>query len=93
MSIELPESLRSRVEARARESGFDCCLEAYVRAVLLADAAGGPIIEDEALEALLAARLDGPFVTADAADFERMRQKLAARLDDSGPGGPPGSAP
>jgi hypothetical protein len=92
MSIELPEALRSRVEARARESGFDS-VEAYVRAVLLADASGGPVIEDEALESLLAARQDGPFVDADAADFARMRQKLGARLDGPAPSGPTGSAP
>src|SRR5690349_1553056 len=96
MSIELPEGLRSRVEARARESGFDS-VEAYVRAVLLADAAGGPVVEDEALETLLASRQEGPFVDADAEDFARMRRKLAARLDpgvpEPGPGGPAGSKP
>jgi plasmid stability protein len=79
LNIQLPDALRSRVEARAAESGFDS-VEAYVRALLLADAAGGPVIDDDQLEALLLGRLNGPFVEADEADFRQMREKLKARL-------------
>jgi hypothetical protein len=76
------------VEARAAESGFDS-VEAYVQAVLLADATGGPAADDAQLETILLERIDGPFVDADAADSERMRQKLQTRLDggDDGKGG------
>ena len=80
LSIHLPAKLRSRVEARAAESGFDT-VEAYVQALLLADATAGPRVDDEQLESLLLDRLDGPFVEADDADFRRMREKLKAELD------------
>ena len=85
LSIQLPDGLRSRVEARAAENGFDT-VEAYIQAVLLADAAGGPLVEDEQLEALLVERSDGPFVDADDADFRQMREKLQARLGGDGAG-------
>jgi hypothetical protein len=75
LSIHLPDKLRSRVEARAAESGFES-VEAYVQALLLADAAAGPVIDDEQLESLLLDRLDGPLVDADEADFRQMREKL-----------------
>jgi hypothetical protein len=83
LSLHLPGKLRSRVEARALESGFDS-VEAYIEAVLWADAAGGPVIEDEELEKLLLERIDGPFVDVDEADFRQMRAKLEKRLN-SGP--------
>jgi hypothetical protein len=83
LKLHLPDALRSRVEARAAESGFDS-VEAYVHAVLLADAAGGPVVEDGQLESLLLGRLDGPFIEADEADFRQMRDKLQARLRNSG---------
>jgi hypothetical protein len=86
LNIHLPDALRSRVEARAAESGFDS-IESYVQAVLLADAAGGPAVDDAKVEALLSERIDGPFVDADAADFARMRQKLKARLGEGDTGG------
>jgi hypothetical protein len=85
LNIHLPDGLRSRVEARATESGFDS-VAAYVEALLLADAAGGPVVDDHQLEKKLLGRLDGPFVDADEADFRQMRKKLKARLarDSSG---------
>ena len=70
LNIQLPDALRSRVEARAAESGFDN-VEAYVQAVLLADAAGGPVVDEVQLESLLLESLDGPFVEADAVDSRR----------------------
>ena len=83
LSIHLPETLRSRIEARAAESGF-ASVEAYVEALLLADAAGGPVVEEEELESLLLKRIDGPFVDANEADFAQMRKKLEARLGSDG---------
>jgi hypothetical protein len=83
LNIHLPAALRSRVEARAVESGFDS-VEAYVEALLLADAAGGQPIDDEQLERLLLDRLDGPFVDTDPADFRQMRTKLDAPLAAGG---------
>jgi hypothetical protein len=83
LSIHLPAELRSRVEARAAESGFDT-VEAYVQALLLADATAGPRVDDVQLESLLLDRLDGPFVDADDADFQQMREKLKAELGGAG---------
>jgi len=60
LKIDLADDLRSRIEARAAENGFGS-VEAYVEAMLLADAAGGAVT-DEQLETLLLQRLDGPFV-------------------------------
>ena len=88
LSIRLPDGLRSRVEARAAESGFES-VEDYVQAVLLADAAGGPVVEGEQLEALLLERLGGPFVDADEADFRQMREKLRSRLGEGEAGAEP----
>ena len=88
LSIQLPDGLRSRVEVRAAESGFDS-VEAYVQAMLLADAAGGPVVDSEQLEALLLERLEGPFVEADEADFQQIRQKLHKRLGQSDAGAEP----
>jgi hypothetical protein len=79
LNMHLPDELRSRAEARAKESGFDS-VEAYVEALLLADAAGGPVVEDENLDALLLKRADGPFVDVDDADLRQMRAKLQDRL-------------
>lgn len=76
--IHLTDQLHARLESRAAENGFDS-VQAYVEAVLFADTAG-PAIDDEQLEALLLGRVDGPFADADAADFKRMREKLAERL-------------
>ena len=87
LRIDLPDALRSRVEARAAESGFDS-VEAYVQALVLADAAGGPVVDDEQVEALLLGRLDGPFVDADEGDLRQMREKLKTRLGDAGANGP-----
>jgi hypothetical protein len=79
MSIQVPDELRSRLEARAVQGGFDS-VESYVEAMLRADAIAGSGVGDEQVEPLLLDRLDGPFVDADAADFEQMRRKLAERL-------------
>ena len=82
LKIDLPDGLRSRVEARAAESGF-ATVESYVKALLLADAAGGLVMDDQQLEALLLSRVDGPFVDADDADLRLMRRKFEARISDA----------
>lgn len=79
LSIQVSETVRSRLEARAAESGFDS-VEAYVEAVLLADAAPGPVLDDNQQEALLLRRAEGPFVDADEADFRALREKLNDQL-------------
>ena len=89
ISLQLPAALRAKVEARAAESGF-ATIEAYVQALLLADAAAGPVLDDDQLETLLTDRLDGPFVDADAADFQRMREKLRAKMNATDHGTEPG---
>lgn len=85
MSIQLPDDLRSRLEARAAENGFTD-LQTYVEAMLRVDAASGLRTDDEQLESMLLERLDGPFAEVDAADFRRMREKLNRRLDSGASG-------
>lgn len=80
LSIHLPDTLQSQLRERAAASGFDN-VESYVEAMLIADATG-PVLDDEQLESLLLDRLDGPFVDADELDFKQMRTKLAARLNN-----------
>ena len=72
-NIYVPDGLR------AREDGFST-VDEYVQALLLGDAAGGPALDAEQIEALLLGRLAGPFVAADRAGFRGMRKKLQARL-------------
>ena len=79
LNLQLPDDVRTRLEARAAESGF-ASVEAYAEAMLRADAAGGPELDDEQLESLLLFRQQGPFVDADQADFGQMRRKLHDRL-------------
>jgi len=92
LNIHLPDALRSRVEARAAESGFDS-VEAYIEALLLADSTGEKVVDDEQLESLLLDRVDGPFVDADDADFRQMREKLNARLPRPALDAPPEPSP
>lgn len=81
LNIQIPDSLRARIEKRAADGGF-ATVEAYVEAMLRADAADAPVVDDEQLESMLLDRLDGPFVDADDADLKQMRAKLEKRLDD-----------
>ena len=79
LNIQVPERLRSRAVARAREGGFST-VDEYVQALLLADAVGGPAVDDAGIRDLLLGRLDGPFVEADPADFRRIRNKFRRRV-------------
>jgi plasmid stability protein len=55
LKLTVPDDLKSRLNARAMESGFDS-VEAYARAVLAASAE--PQVVEEDLEEMLLARLD-----------------------------------
>lgn len=81
MSIQLSDELQTRLRARAAESGFDS-VEAYIEAMVRADAMGGPVMDETQLESLLRSRMNGPFVETNAADFQQMREKLQKRLDE-----------
>jgi hypothetical protein len=81
LKIHLADDLRTRIEARAVENGFEN-VEAYIEAMVVADA-GAPVLDDEQVEPLLATRLEGPFVKCDETDFQRMRRKLRGRIEGS----------
>ena len=87
LSLELPEDLRRKVEARAAEAGH-ASVEQYVQALLRADAdavegadLGGPdnpaVRTPDELEALLERRLDegGPSVEATPAFWQRLKDR------------------
>ena len=78
LRIDVAESVQSRLMARATENGFET-VEAYIGAMLVAEAAG-PGVNDEELEAMLLGRWEGPFVDMDDADFRQIRTKFEKRL-------------
>jgi hypothetical protein len=84
LTLTLPEDVKALAEARAAEEGCADVGE-YVARLIRGEAAGAPqaltVDSDEQLEALLKDRVDGPFVETNAADFQRMREKLKDRLD------------
>ena len=79
LNIHLADDIRARIESKAAESGF-ANVEAYVEAMLVAEAASPGRISDHELAALLRSRANGPFVDMDEADFQQMRRKLEKRL-------------
>jgi len=84
LQISVSDELRTRLEARAAESGFGS-IEGYAEAVLRASAESE--VEDEELEQLLVARATdtqpGIEFTPDFA--ERFRQQIARRRGAGGP--------
>jgi hypothetical protein len=84
LNIDLPDDVRTKVEQLAAEGGF-ASVEAYVESMLRADAAGGPALDDDDVEALLNARRNGPWVDVDDADLRQMREKFQLRLDQIDP--------
>lgn len=84
LKVTLPDDVKALAEARAAEAGCADVGE-YVARLIRGEAAGAPlgltVDSDEELQDLLLARVDGPFVETDAADFQRMRERLKARLD------------
>jgi hypothetical protein len=98
LSVELPDELRRKVEARAAESGHPT-VEQYVQALLRADAEdsadedlGGPphleVGTDDELETLLRHRLDngGPGVEATPEFWARLKERARRSSGEAGPG-------
>ena len=78
LHINISDDLKARLEARARESGFDR-LDEYIESLLEADTAD-EAIEDEALEELLLRRLDNPAtVELTPAFVEQFKLQVAQR--------------
>ena len=86
LSIDIPDELRAKLEARAAETG-DETIERYVERLIRDDAEG---IDHGApehlraksrqhLEELLAEGLESPARQMTADDFDAMRRKLAER--------------
>ena len=98
LSVELPDELRRKVEARAAESGHPT-VEQYVQALLRADAEftadadlGGPprleVGTDDELEALLSQRLDngGPSVEATPEFWAGLKERARRATGKPEPG-------
>ena len=89
-SVQLPAEVKALAEARASSAGYASVAD-YVVHLIRGEAAASPeglsIESEEQLETLLLSRLDGRSTEMDAADFERMRAKLSARLNR--PSAPP----
>jgi hypothetical protein len=86
LTVNVPDDVKALAEARAAEAGCSDVGE-YLVQLIKGDAAGGPaglsVDSDDDVEAMLLARLDGPSVEVDAADFQHMRDRLKARLGGS----------
>jgi hypothetical protein len=86
LSFDIPDELKALAESRAAEGGFADVAQ-FISQLIVVEAAGAPeglaFDTDRELEALLNSRVDGPFVEADAADFQRMREKLRSELESS----------
>ena len=83
-NISVRNRVKEQATARAAASGYGS-VDAYVEALIEAEAAGAPegltIDSDEALQALLSSRMNGPWVDVDEEDFARIRAKFQAQLD------------
>ena len=78
LSVQIPDELRARAEARAVEAGHSS-LDAYLESLLRADLAA-PGVEDEDLEQLLLARLySGPGVEVTPEFVEQFKQNIRRR--------------
>lgn len=91
LEIRLADDLRARLAARAAESGYTS-LEAYVEAMLRADAGEEQAFDDDELEQLLLRRLDrGEGMELTPALVSQFKQEVAerrrARIAKSSAGG------
>jgi hypothetical protein len=78
LSVQIPDELRARAEARAAEAGHSS-LDAYLESLLRADLEA-PEVEDDDLEQLLLARLDsGPGVEVTPEFVEQFKQNIQRR--------------
>ena len=88
LTIHLADDVKSLAEARTAEAGYADVAE-YLTRLIRGEAAGAPqgleLDSDADLESLLMARLDGAAVEMNQQDFQQIRAKLSARLDN-GPG-------
>ena len=86
LTLQLPHEVKTLAEARAAQAGFDD-IGQFVAQLIVGEAAGAPegltMNSNRDLEALLASRIDGPFVDVNTEDFREMRKKLQARLKKS----------
>ena len=84
LEIQLPDDLRARLAARARENGYDR-VEDYVESLLRADVGEDGIDVDDALEQLLLQRLDsGHGVECTPQFIEQFKQQVAQRRQNRG---------
>lgn len=78
-SISIPDDVKAQAATRAAESGY-ANVEEFLAALVRAEASGAPqglsVDDDDALKQIVADRLDGPWVDADAADFARIREEF-----------------
>lgn len=85
LTFEFPDRLRAKAEARAAEAGFTDLAEFFSQ-ILFCEIVGAPeaqtVRSDADLEALLSSRIDGPWVEVNTADFQQMREKFKASLDN-----------
>lgn len=87
VSIQLPDDLRARVEARASETGHGS-VEEYVQSLLRADLDDSELTDDD-LEALLVRRIDSPDPDIEVTpDFVRQfKERIEKRRRAGGGGG------
>ena len=83
-SISIPDDLNAKAASRAADAGY-ASVDDFVAALVQAEASGAPeglsVADDDALRRIVASRLDGPWVDADAEDFTRIRAKFRDSLD------------
>jgi hypothetical protein len=80
LTVNLPDKVKALAESRASAAGYADVSE-YLARLIEAEASASSLDSesnsDDQLEALLLARVDDNGVEMDAADFQRLRKKLA----------------
>lgn len=90
LSIQLPEDLRSKVEARASEVGH-ASVEDYIEALLRADLDAGPELgDDDDIEAMLLERVNAaePPIEVTPEFVEQFKRRQEERRQRSAGGQP-----
>ena len=84
MQIRVEDDLKTRLATRAAESGYTS-VEAYIEALLRADAGEDSVVNDRQLEDLLISRLDsGPSVDCTPDFVRQFKSEVAKRRVDRG---------
>jgi hypothetical protein len=79
LHIRLPDKLMPKLTARATESGFDTA-EAYIEALVRAEAGHVELVSDDDLEDLLAKRLEnGDTIEFTPAFARKFKKEIAQR--------------